>query len=249
LPKSFLNRFNKIYLEELTQDDYRCILQRNIESDSALAHLHVGQVLEFSQAVEKILKEEAKGSIASSDEAPVNLRDLNRLLKLYRRFYRETDGDRDISLAHCVDICYLQKVSKIASRNNIIDGVLANSGLVSNIQRVRDCLQARPLVRILQNNQLTFDHLKPTELGSGRLDLGRVDLFLKDILTMQGNHTKSLQFLVDCLHTNFPLLVVTDDSHRFVKNLQTIAQLSNKFLNRILLNDRSDTTQLLGCFE
>ena len=28
LPKSFLNRFNKIYLEELTQDDYRCILER-----------------------------------------------------------------------------------------------------------------------------------------------------------------------------------------------------------------------------
>jgi len=30
LPKSFLNRFNKIYLEELSHDDYRCILERQI---------------------------------------------------------------------------------------------------------------------------------------------------------------------------------------------------------------------------
>ncbi len=30
LPKSFLNRFNKIYLEELTQIDYLCIVDRQI---------------------------------------------------------------------------------------------------------------------------------------------------------------------------------------------------------------------------
>lgn len=29
LPKSFLNRFNKIYLEELSRDDYACILGRS----------------------------------------------------------------------------------------------------------------------------------------------------------------------------------------------------------------------------
>ena len=66
---------------------------------------------------------------------------------------------------------------------------------------------------------------------------------------MQGNHTKALQFLTDCLQTNFPLLIVADNCYRFVRDLQTISRLANKSLNRILLNDRSDTTQLLGCFE
>ena len=66
---------------------------------------------------------------------------------------------------------------------------------------------------------------------------------------MQGNQTKSLQFVCDCLHTNFPLLIVSDKCDNFVRNLQTISRLANKKLNRILLNDRSDTTQLLGCFE
>ena len=134
-------------------------------------------------------------------------------------------------------------------KNEIVSEILAASGLVNDIENVQQAVSARPLVRILANNQLTFDSQKPTVIGNGLLDLERSDLFLTDILKMQGAHTKSLQFLADCLHTNFPLLVVTDDCRSFIRNLQTISQLWNKKLNRILLNDRSDTTQLLGCFE
>ena len=35
----------------------------------------------------------------------------------------------------------------------------------------------------------------------------------------------------------------------FMQNFQTIGDLQNKKMHRILLNERSDTTQLLGCFE
>jgi len=63
------------------------------------------------------------------DETAVNLRDLNRLLKLYRRFLEETQGDKDLSLAHCIDICYLQKLYDVKSRERIIETVLLNSGL------------------------------------------------------------------------------------------------------------------------
>ena len=55
LPKSFMNRFNKIYLEELTQDDYLCILNRQISSDKELSHLNVTNILKFSQEVEKLM--------------------------------------------------------------------------------------------------------------------------------------------------------------------------------------------------
>jgi midasin len=60
LPKSFLNRFNKIYLEELTQEDYNCILNRQISSDSQLAHLNVPNLLKFSQEVEKQLQKDKR---------------------------------------------------------------------------------------------------------------------------------------------------------------------------------------------
>lgn len=134
-------------------------------------------------------------------------------------------------------------------KQDVVDDILASSGLVKDIERVRLAVSARPIVRVLPSNQLKFECHKSTVIGNGLLDLERSDLFLSDILKMQGGHTKSLQFLADCLHTNFPLLVVTDDCRQLIRNLQTMAQLWNKKLNRILLNDRSDTTQLLGCFE
>ena len=114
---------------------------------------------------------------------------------------------------------------------------------------VRQSLKANTLTRIMPGELLQFQSPKSTTIGSGSLDLENSDLYLRDILGMQGNQTKSLQFLSDCLHTNFPLLIVSDNCDSFVRNLQTISRLANKKLNRILLNDRSDTTQLLGCFE
>ena len=179
-----MNRFNKIYLEELTQDDYWCILERQILNDRLLARLDVTALLEFSKTVESILRAQAGRSAACPDEGAVNLRDLNRLFKLYRRFIQETDGDHDLSLAWCVDICYLQKVAKSSVRHKIVDEILAASGLIGDIERVRAALAARPLVRILPNNQLKFENHKSTVIGNGLLDLERSDLFLSDILKM-----------------------------------------------------------------
>lgn len=48
LPKSFLNRFNKIYLEDLTHEDYHCILERQISRDPMLEHLNVSRLLELT---------------------------------------------------------------------------------------------------------------------------------------------------------------------------------------------------------
>jgi hypothetical protein len=83
----------------LTQDDYSCILERQIESDGLLAQLDVAGMLRFSQTVESVLKQQTGRAAVCADEGAVNLRDLNRLFKLYRRFIQETNGDHDLSLA------------------------------------------------------------------------------------------------------------------------------------------------------
>jgi hypothetical protein len=56
-------------------------------------------MLGFSQTVESVLKQQTGRAAACADEGAVNLRDLNRLFKLYRRFIQETNGDHDLSLA------------------------------------------------------------------------------------------------------------------------------------------------------
>ena len=68
-------------------------------------------------------------------------------------------------------------------------------------------------------------------------------------LDLKGPHANTIQQLIDCLHCNLPVLLVTDNAQRTSKMLSVLANLSNQKLKRILLNERSDTTQLLGCFE
>ena len=86
------------------------------------------------------------------------------------------------------------------------------SDLLGNLSRVRKALQTHPYLRIT-GNFLRFNSPKPSVISHGLLDLERSHLDISEILRMQGCHTKSLQFLVDCLHTNFPLLIVTDDCY------------------------------------
>ena len=111
LPKSFLNRFNKIYLDELTSDDYLCILGRSLQTSESTLRLDVAGLLDVSKSLESLIKQNPNNGVAFSDEGEVNLRDLNRLTKLYSRFMEETDGNHDASMLHCLDICYFQKVA------------------------------------------------------------------------------------------------------------------------------------------
>ena len=72
---------------------------------------------------------------------------------------------------------------------------------------------------------------------------------MRDFISLKGQHSNELQFITDCLNCNIPLLVVTNHPQRLVQSLQTLSKISGQKLNRILLNERSDTSQLLGCFE
>ncbi len=62
-------------------------------------------------------------------ENQVNLRDLNRFLKIYKNLMQETQGNKDLSLAQSVDICFLQQIVQ-QKRDLAIDSILLNSGLI-----------------------------------------------------------------------------------------------------------------------
>lgn len=106
------------------------------------------------------------------------------------------------------------------------------------------------LVRASQSH-IQFESLHLTRLGSqSSLNYNQIDYFeFTDFQDLKGKHAKTIQALCDCLHANLPVLVITNDSQRFSRALAVLAKLSKTALKRILLNDRSDTTQLLGCFE
>jgi midasin (ATPase involved in ribosome maturation) len=71
----------------------------------------------------------------------------------------------------------------------------------------------------------------------------------KQFIEMKGVNAAKLQTLCDCLAMNIPVLITTDDPPRMIRTLSFIASVAGQEMSRILLSERSDTTQLLGCFE
>jgi hypothetical protein len=154
------------------------------------------------------------------------MRDLARFLKMYR--YLTADGlDQDKAIATSLDICYGDW--KLGVEFNLVNDVAQ--------------MPATALVRAFQN-YIQFESLHTTKLSSSTPMIQNcLDTFtFSDYQDMKGPHAKQLQALVDCLHSNLPVLVITNDPQRFSKTLQVIAKLSQTKLKRILLNDRSDTT-------
>lgn len=80
-------------------------------------------------------------------------------------------------------------------------------------------------------------------------DETRTQCKMDDFLIMKGPQAASLQALCDSLDSNIPILVTTNDSTKLLQAIKILAKLKPAKLRRILLSDRSDTTQLLGCFE
>jgi len=42
---------------------------------------------------------------------------------------------------------------------------------------------------------------------------------------LKGAHSTQLQYIVDCINCNIPLLLVTNDPQRLIESLQTLAEL------------------------
>jgi hypothetical protein len=88
-------------------------------------------------------------------------------------------------------------------------------------------------------NPLKPSHLPLTPLHRSPLSSPLTSSDLSDLV---GPHSLSLHYLLDSLLCNLPILALTNDPHRLISNLRTMALATGQTLNRILLNDRSDTS-------
>jgi midasin len=79
LPKSFLNRFNKIYLDDLSEADYSLIMTRKL---SSTPELDVDMLLELAR--KKFARHPVYQAGDTPDDGRLNIRDLNRFLSIYK---------------------------------------------------------------------------------------------------------------------------------------------------------------------
>eukprot|EP00347_Sterkiella_histriomuscorum_P024492 403330924 len=244
LPKSFLNRFNKIYLEELTQKDYEVIIKRQLELKDSQNDVDVELLLNLSHQVELLIKQDNN---MYQEEGAINMRDLSRFMHLYRQFRYSENYSHDKSLYHAFQVCYLQRLGP--KNYEVAIRLLEKSGLIQDKESLLK--ETSLLVRVNKDQQLCFEsQVKSTNLMKNQ---AKVELIsqqqLLDLIELKGAHSKQLQYLIDCLNTNLPILIQTNNPQKLLKNLETLSFVSGYALNRLLLNEKSDTSQLLGCFE
>ena len=105
LPKSFLNRFTKIYLNELTLDDYRVILN-SLAGDVFKTQAEVDWLLQLTIKIEKACFSgvgHVEGTIS------VNMRDLSRFLRIYKQVLARGQSTYLQAILYAFNCTYLLK--------------------------------------------------------------------------------------------------------------------------------------------
>lgn len=68
--------------------------------------------------------------------------------------------------------------------------------------------------------------LKPTkvQLSTSHQHSSSATFTLDDFQNLKGPHSIPIQYVLDCLQSNLPLLLISNDPQRLLSNLQTISQ-------------------------
>jgi len=154
------------------------------------------------------------------------MRDLSRFLNLYQSFTERDNAPPDSALIQAFRICYLSRLS-LAKHDDAFRLLLSSSLL--QLEHTDLKLQSQTqMLRIDYHTQaLAFSNaVKPSVLHAR--SFLKSQLRMGEVSSLKGPHANELQYLVDCLNCNLPLLVVTNDTQRFVANLQTLAHISGQ---------------------
>jgi midasin (ATPase involved in ribosome maturation) len=157
---------------------------------------------------------------------------------------QDMEMDREPNLIGAFEICYFQRIKSEENRKRAISAFEKAFGFAYVPENA-------VYVDFQPHEGLTFSSearrsrtVLPTQSQQHHHLLKQADISL-----LLGQNSKSVENLVSCVNSRVPVLIVTDDTQKVQQVLSTIASLSNQAFDSVLLNDKTDTSQLLGCFE
>lgn len=223
LPKSFLDRFTKVYVEELTPDDMLVVCREQYkECDERVLRAMIAFNARLNH---EVVYKRAFGREGSPWE--FNLRDIIRWGELLRASSL-TDRPR-----HFIRIVYLSRFRNLEDRANaqaIFDEVFSasDSPTIPNPHPV------------ISNSHLQFGYY------STRRHNVTLPHRTSDVLQV---HLTAIEAIGTCLSRSW-LVVLTGTRNSGKTNLiRTLANLSGNYLDEVHISKATDTTDILGGFE
>ncbi|XP_071685110.1 midasin isoform X2 [Lolium perenne] len=225
LPKSFLNRFTKVYADELNEEDYFSICKSlyPLLSEDILRNLiHFNNRLFMDTMIHRKYGQEGS-------PWEFNLRDITRSCEIIAR-------SPDTSKNDCfLNTVYLQRMRTATDRDEVL-------------KLFEEVFQIKP--SILQSKKL---HVNAHCLAVGSASVRRNNFRSYEVHSNQLNILPSilhsLEAAIHCIHQGWLCILVGQHSSGKTSLIRLLAQLSGNTLHELNLSSATDVSELLGCFE
>ncbi|KAG2860071.1 Midasin [Phytophthora cactorum] len=246
LPKSFLNRFTRVFVETLHEQDLihiassmyptlHCSGAEAAMSDSTLSgKTLLERMIGFNRAVHEDTMVSCKyGRLGAPWE--FNLRDVFRFCDLLKQQAQLADSAEHQlqALSYYVTFIYVERMRSARDRE-----------LIS--RRFEEFFGVRPMDLSAVSLRMSADFV---EIGSALLER-RQDMPLGRVAPPVFNFLlKPMEALVHCVNMSWPALLVGPPASGKTSSVRLLAALSGNTLHELGMSAGTDATELLGCFE
>ncbi|KAG6377007.1 hypothetical protein JVT61DRAFT_1050 [Boletus reticuloceps] len=223
LPKSFLDRFTKVYVEELTPDDILIVCREQYKEFDE--HVLRAMIAFNTRLNDEVVHKRAFGREGSPWE--FNLRDIIRWGELLRA------SSTTLHPRHIIRIIYLSRFRNLQDRANaqaIFDEVFSTSDwpAIPNPYPVISSSHLQFGYYSTKRHNMTLPHRT------------------SDVLQV---HLPAIEAIGACLARSWLVVVVGFHASGKTDLIRTIANLSGNYLDEVHISKATDTTDILGGFE
>ncbi|KAK9282633.1 hypothetical protein L1049_010852 [Liquidambar formosana] len=225
LPKSFLNRFTKVYVDELVEDDYLFICSSLYPS---IPRPLLMKLIFFNKRLHEDTMLYHK---YAQDGSPweFNLRDVIRSCHMIQ------GAPEKFKFSCFLNTVYVQRMRTAADRIEVLrlyEQVFELKPFINPYPRV----QLNPQYLIVGNTAIKRNHFQPSRVLSSQLKI------LPGI-----RHT--LEAAAQCVQHQWLCVLIGPPSSGKTSLIRLLAQLTGNVLSELNLSSATDISELLGCFE
>lgn len=232
LPKSFLNRFTKVYVEALSEEDLRDIV---ISKFPMIPSRAIEKMVRFNCIIQKDIDDRKFGQLGSPWE--FNLRDVFRWCQLVSEHFKVKN---EIDCGIFAEAIYVQRLRSNEDRTVLRDIYQECFGESSSLSRTLD-FSIHPSHILVGNAAVTKN--KSVVLGTNNMvQNGKEPHAFR-------THFRSMESILHCVNMNWPCLIVGQASSGKSTLLKLAADFCNVKLEEVVLTPSSDVNELIGGFE
>ncbi|XP_071712181.1 midasin isoform X2 [Rutidosis leptorrhynchoides] len=225
LPKSFLNRFTKVYVDELDEIDHNHICKKLHPSIPVPL---LSKLITFNKRLyEDTMVNHKFGQSGSPWE--FNLRDVIRSCQII-------EGAPESSKTDCfLNTVYVQRMRSSADRQQVV-------------QLYEQVFGVKPFINLYPRLQLDTENLIIGNTFVKRNNMQSSTVSSCDLKILPGQR-QILETIAQCLHHQWLVLLIGPAASGKTSLIRLMAQLTGNVLNELNLSSATDISELLGCFE